>query len=205
MNKNAFTLAEVLITLGIIGVVAAMTLPALIQNHTNKTVATKLKKFYTQINQAIMLSEAEYGDRKYWYSETNSVETDKDGNPIAGSSTSEKWFNKYISTHLKIIDTKYDENARPTFYFADGTALKMMGANLGQESFRDGEMRDWLFYTTTPEKCHKLYGTDSNSWENVLLHFFIIQYQTTQAFILREPVKQRLSHTNIKLAEKNTI
>ena len=35
MKKNAFTLAEVLITLGIIGVVAAMTLPTLIQNHQN--------------------------------------------------------------------------------------------------------------------------------------------------------------------------
>ena len=33
--KNAFTLAEVLITLGIIGVVAAMTLPAVIQNYRN--------------------------------------------------------------------------------------------------------------------------------------------------------------------------
>ena len=32
-HKNAFTLAEVLITLGIIGVVAAMTLPAVIQNY----------------------------------------------------------------------------------------------------------------------------------------------------------------------------
>ena len=34
--KKAFTLAEVLITLGIIGVVAAMTLPALIQQNRNK-------------------------------------------------------------------------------------------------------------------------------------------------------------------------
>lgn len=32
-NQKGFTLAEVLITLGIIGVVAALTLPALIQNH----------------------------------------------------------------------------------------------------------------------------------------------------------------------------
>ena len=34
-NQKGFTLAEVLITLGIIGVVAALTLPALIQNHKN--------------------------------------------------------------------------------------------------------------------------------------------------------------------------
>ena len=36
MKKIAFTLAEVLITLGIIGIVAAMTLPTLIQSNKNK-------------------------------------------------------------------------------------------------------------------------------------------------------------------------
>ena len=33
MIKQAFTLAEVLITLGIVGIVAAMTLPSLIQDY----------------------------------------------------------------------------------------------------------------------------------------------------------------------------
>ena len=53
--KNAFTLAEVLITLGIIGIVVALTLPTLIQNHRNQVVETRLKKFYSTINQAITL------------------------------------------------------------------------------------------------------------------------------------------------------
>ena len=35
-NKKGFTLAEVLITLGIIGVVAALTIPGLIANHRKK-------------------------------------------------------------------------------------------------------------------------------------------------------------------------
>ena len=52
---NAFTLAEVLITLGIIGVVAAMTLPTLIQNHQKQVYATQLKKsinvFENMLNQ----------------------------------------------------------------------------------------------------------------------------------------------------------
>ena len=43
-NKKAFTLAEVLITLGIIGVVAAMTMPTLIQNHQKQVYATSAKK-----------------------------------------------------------------------------------------------------------------------------------------------------------------
>ena len=46
-NKNAFTLAEVLITLGIIGVVAAMTMPSLIASHKEKETVSKLKKVYS--------------------------------------------------------------------------------------------------------------------------------------------------------------
>ena len=42
-NKHGFTLAEILITLGIIGVVAALTMPALIQNYTNNVAETRLK------------------------------------------------------------------------------------------------------------------------------------------------------------------
>lgn len=40
-DKSAFTLEEVLITLGIIGVVAAMTLPTLIQRHQEKVIIAK--------------------------------------------------------------------------------------------------------------------------------------------------------------------
>ncbi len=43
-RKTAFTLAEVLITLGIIGVVAAMTLPTLIQQHQKQVYVTQLQK-----------------------------------------------------------------------------------------------------------------------------------------------------------------
>lgn len=52
LKKAAFTLAEVLITLGIIGVVAAMTMPSLIQNYQEKATVTKLKKFYSLVSQA---------------------------------------------------------------------------------------------------------------------------------------------------------
>ena len=44
VKKSAFTLAEVLITLGIIGVVAAMTLPTLIQQHQKQVYVTQLQK-----------------------------------------------------------------------------------------------------------------------------------------------------------------
>ena len=53
LKHAAFTLAEVLITLGIIGVVAALTLPTLIQNHQKQVYVTQLKKAYSTLNNAI--------------------------------------------------------------------------------------------------------------------------------------------------------
>lgn len=54
--RRGFTLAEVLITLGIIGVVAAMTMPPLIQNKQKKELETAFKKsyanFYNAFNKA---------------------------------------------------------------------------------------------------------------------------------------------------------
>ncbi len=66
MNKKAFTLAEVLITLGIIGIVAAMTMPTLIQKHQERETVTALKKFYSSISQAYQFVVQEYGAIENW-------------------------------------------------------------------------------------------------------------------------------------------
>ncbi len=51
-RKSAFTLAEVLVTLGIIGVVSAMTIPSLTQSWQKKAYVAQLKKSYSEISQA---------------------------------------------------------------------------------------------------------------------------------------------------------
>ena len=53
-NKKGFTLAEVLVTLGIIGVVSAMTVPTLMQNYQRKSYVTQLHKVYNLISQALL-------------------------------------------------------------------------------------------------------------------------------------------------------
>ena len=64
MDKRfAFTLAEVLITLGIIGVVAALTLPALLTNQRNAELSVGLKKTYSTFAQALDMYQAENGIR----------------------------------------------------------------------------------------------------------------------------------------------
>ncbi len=65
-NTKAFTLAEVLITLGIIGVVAAMTIPVLVQKHQEQENIVKLKKFYSTFSQAIEHAKVDYGEMSEW-------------------------------------------------------------------------------------------------------------------------------------------
>lgn len=59
--KKAFTLAEVLITLGIIGIVAAMTLPAVVTNIQDKQFKSAFKKQYSAFSQAMQKAYMEEG------------------------------------------------------------------------------------------------------------------------------------------------
>jgi len=54
VRRYAFTLAEVLVTLGIIGVVSAMTVPSLMQNYQRQSYVTQLHKVYNELSQAAM-------------------------------------------------------------------------------------------------------------------------------------------------------
>ena len=56
LQKKGFTLAEVLITLGIIGVVATLTVPSLYANYQKKALSARLKKVYNEINAAAKLA-----------------------------------------------------------------------------------------------------------------------------------------------------
>lgn len=60
-TRTAFTLAEVLITLGIIGVVAALTMPSLVANYQKKLYITQLKKEYNVLENGIRLLLTEEG------------------------------------------------------------------------------------------------------------------------------------------------
>ena len=66
VSRIGFTLAEVLITLGIIGVVAAMTMPSLIANHREKETVVRLKKAYSTLSNAYIGVLNEYGDPSTW-------------------------------------------------------------------------------------------------------------------------------------------
>ena len=69
LKHAAFTLAEVLITLGIIGVVAAITIPTVIQKYQEKVTVTRLKQTYSIFSQAVELAQVDYGDINFWNKE----------------------------------------------------------------------------------------------------------------------------------------
>ena len=65
-KKCAFTLAEVLITLGIIGIVAAMTLPGVITDYRKKSTAKQLQQAYNFLQQTAQFAQNDYGDMRNW-------------------------------------------------------------------------------------------------------------------------------------------
>ena len=78
MKRHAgFTLAEVLITLGIIGVVAAMTIPTLMSNTGKAEFKTAFKKVISTVNQAVTMSVAidylDFGDANTGTTNTESI------------------------------------------------------------------------------------------------------------------------------------
>lgn len=88
--KQAFTLAEVLITLSIIGVVAALTLPSLISKNNTAAMESKLKKTYSVLSQSLLFAAGELGG-------LDAVEF-KDGN----TESTEEMFYTYLEKYLKI-------------------------------------------------------------------------------------------------------
>ena len=66
MKSAAFTLAETLIVIGIIGVVAALTLPNLNHATGDKEKVTKVKKVYSSLSEALDRAQAVYGPVSEW-------------------------------------------------------------------------------------------------------------------------------------------
>lgn len=87
VKLRAFTLAEVLITLGIIGVVAAMTIPTLITNHQKRQTVVKLQRAISVLNQSYRLA----------YDDVGEVTQEE-----AFSMGSEEYFKKFWAPYIKV-------------------------------------------------------------------------------------------------------
>ena len=110
--KAAFTLAEVLITLGIIGVVAAMTIPTLIANYQEKQTVSRLTKAYAILSNAYAMAKTENGDFRQWGISSNSlVEEDDEGNRNYSDDTvlNTELFWSIMTKNMKVLKQSINE------------------------------------------------------------------------------------------------
>ncbi len=125
--KKAFTMAEVLITIGIIGVVAAMTIPNLTSHYRKKEIETRLARFYSVMNAAITMSEVDHGPKEYW---DKLGKSDPDENLALGKLNSDEWFNIYLKDYIKYSQVEINDITKKVMiYFPDGSLCLFDGAS----------------------------------------------------------------------------
>ena len=140
-RKIAFTLAEVLITLGIIGVVAAMTMPSLMQNYKRQQATARIKKFVSVINQALISAENDLGPREDW------VKGEEDN-----SDSAYDFLNTYIKPYIKSADIE-----KRTLLGMNMATLRFVDGS--QMSIKIGACYD-IFYDINGEKGPNEKGRD---------------------------------------------
>jgi type II secretory pathway pseudopilin PulG len=120
MFKNfAFTLSELLIIIGIISIIATLTIPNLVTKINNEITVIRLKQSYTELKQVIKLSEIENGDVSSW----------------DFSLPARTFANKYLVGYVKISnsETARDVNSRLQYKRPNGKSASSAIYN-GQSS-----------------------------------------------------------------------
>lgn len=146
MKKFGFTLAEVLITLAIIGVVASMTIPSVIVRTNQQEFRTGAKKAFSALSSAVLMVEAQ------------------DGYTVADGSD----FINALTSRLNIIKIEeYDGNGAPAvFYTADGFRYEIGNMNGWSAYIYVDVNGDKGPSTSVSEYKEADYGGDMNNIEN---------------------------------------
>ena len=178
MKNFGFTLAEVLITLGVIGIVAALTIPSLIQNHKKLSTAVRLKSFYSILSQAIKLSEINNGPSEQWTKEE--MVRDENGKVINAENAqlALMYFNKYLKDYIKYI--KVDENPKELqidnevasmikVYLANGSSFYLNNGQCAHFKYDingyekpNKEGKDRFNFLLCPERYKTIYFANGN-------------------------------------------
>ena len=172
-KRCAFTLAEVLITLGVIGIVAAMTMPSLIANYQKKVWVNQLKKSVSVIEQGVRLMMADDGVDNIYYTTTfaPTASTDcyldgsgRDNNGINGSCADyAAGFEKYFKGTIQKIQSGY------VWSFYDGNSTDTPTCEGYVFILSDGTLIcPWSYYITVDVNGYKrpnTYGKDIFSFE----------------------------------------
>lgn len=158
-ENKAFTLAEVLITLVIIGIVAALTLHNLVYSYKKRIIETRLQKTYSLLNQAVTMSIIDNGETKEW---SGSSDT---------SDNMEIWFKKYFGKYLKYNKITSSPGTTDTegntlyngiyVYLNDGSVLSIKNSN----NNNNGIAHDWHYFIDGKKLNNKAILDAENNYE----------------------------------------
>lgn len=147
--KQGFTMAEVLITLGIIGIVAAITLSSVINKFQEKQTVTKVKVFYSKISQAAKMAIEEDGSPEGW--------------DLVSSNSFDGSLHIYekLSKYLKIIKVCGAENGcMADGKYKDGSNWMAFGPSSSLHEYKFITADGFSVYIQTRDKdCKESYGT----------------------------------------------
>jgi prepilin-type N-terminal cleavage/methylation domain-containing protein len=115
-NLTAFTLAEVLITLVVIGVIAAITVPTLMANYKKQEASARIKKFYSTMQQVVTKAKADGNDWEEW---ADSVQ--RNGN----FQETENFYKKYVLQYLIYNKTELNSLGQFFIYLNDGSYVRI--------------------------------------------------------------------------------
>ena len=150
-REAAFTLAEVLITLGIIGIVAAMTLPALMANGRKQETVARLKKFNSMMLQAILLSENDNGPYEYWNKEAMATSDESEAgdgyDTEKGSEQASRFFNTYFAPYIKYLRLEKTDKC--------STGLRIIFNDGSHACLKNGGCIDFIFDVNGDRKPNK--------------------------------------------------
>ena len=155
MKKIAFTLAEVLIVLAIIGIVAAITIPTLINDYQKKQTVTQLKKAYAEFTQTMQLAQVDHGTMETWYIPASKF----DNNDLEQA----RYFGEnYIFPYMKIIK-KCIPVSDGDCWASDVTNLSGLTANT--QYFRNTSDKCISFVTASGYSVYYwLHGVGTGGW-----------------------------------------
>lgn len=183
---TAFTLAEVLITLGIIGIVASLTIPTLIQKQQEIIAVTSLKKAHSEMSQAFTLAVQTNGTPDSW----NITST--------GDATSEENIFNALSPYLKV--TKNCKNGKGcfppniTYKPLHGSGGSITDDNTDNYKFQLADGSSWFIYSFS-NSCNNQVGStlalqsmcanitidingfnSPNQWGKDIFQFYLTKY-----------------------------
>ena len=129
---KGFTLAEVLITLAIIGVVAAISIPSVISNSQQQEFKTGLRKAVSVLNSAITMNMALDGESPYENKDLyNYLQRHMS---IMKSTVSLPWFSEFVAWD----NSKYKGTNNGAFYTTDGMRFEFDDVRASHQSIANG-------------------------------------------------------------------